>query len=109
MQHNYKLTTPKHCSQFLLNPLIQTYSCPHACHKGTRGTEGIVPPILTFGTRPCSINYKIKLGYTLLNVDILLLDLFSLQKHFKSSLALVLDALVVPRTETLAVDWLQLT
>jgi hypothetical protein len=33
-----------------------------------------------------------------LNIDHLLLDEFSVQKHFQSSLALVLDALVVPRT-----------
>ena len=38
-----------------------------------------------------------------------MLDAFSHQKHFQSSMALVLDALVVPRTETLAVYWLQLT
>jgi len=37
------------------------------------------------------------LCYTLLNVDYLLLDVFSPQKHFQSSLAFVLDALLVPR------------
>jgi len=47
--------------------------------------------------------------YTLSNIDHLLLDSSLLQKHFQSYMALVLDALVVPRTDTLAADWLQLT
>jgi hypothetical protein len=55
----------------------------------------------------CSLKHQ--LGYTLLNVDHLFFDVFSFQKHFQSPLTLVLDILVVPRTETLAVDWLQLT
>jgi hypothetical protein len=48
------------------------------------------------------------MDYTLLNIDHLLLDGSSLQKHFQYSLALALDALVVPITDTFAVDWLQL-
>jgi len=49
------------------------------------------------------------MDYILLNIDHLFLDVSSLQKHFQYSMALVLDALVVPRTDTLAADWLQLT
>jgi len=44
---------------------------------------------------PALINDK--LCYKHLNVDHLLLDIFSLEKYFQSTLAFVLDALVVPR------------
>jgi len=49
------------------------------------------------------------MDHTLLNIDHLLLDGSLLQKHFQYSLAFVLDALVVPRIDILAMDWLQLT
>jgi hypothetical protein len=49
------------------------------------------------------------MDHTLLNIDHLLLDGSLLQQHFHSSLAFVIDALVVPRTDTLAVEQLQLT
>jgi hypothetical protein len=55
------------------------------------------------------IHIILSIAVTIFDIDCLLVDVFSLQKHFQSFLTPVLDALVVPRTETLAVGWLQLT
>ena len=95
-------------AQFLLNPLSQHKGVHIHTIKAQGGLKLQLQPFLpSLLDHAGLIKRRVKLHS--LNVDHLLVDVFSLQKNFQSSVDPVVEAVIVPRTEPRALDWLQLT